>query len=771
MAFVPEAALIALREGLEALLITGILLTLVVKLGRPDAKKHIWLGFALAVAASVVAGWLIQRFVLDAFEEGGGAEWFELVAVAVAVVILTYMVFWMWKHTRALMATMREQVAALLTRGAMMGIVLLTFASVIREGIEVVLFYGALASRATPFELAWSGLVGFVASAAIVGLIITGARRFDLQRFFAVTGILLVFVAAGLLVHGVSAAMGLGVIPPAPSVWDTSDAIPDDSATGRVLHAVVGYAATPTLLQALLYFGYVFGVGGAYLWTMGAFHRRDASARRLRPTRVGVAAIALLVAVGFVANGAANPGAIVSGHEHGDDDAHEGVSLASIPEGDRIGILLRSHGEPQHYNETTYASFAAFMRDLLTTLGMEQLLAADQGTVLIDKAHPYDASPRLPTDASLMDAWTNDAAVPALPLGPVVALAGASAPVYEGFYVQPGGPGLGEPDILEAAGLDAWRTWLAMENDSPMHRTKGAMLDAAQRMLEARYGDAVVVRQAFHIVPHVGPDESIESAAAAFVDADVSLIVDAYTSSVASDVMDACMMRPHLHHALDEAGFTGKLVHAEQAGLTHAYWHAAAGRVRELLATLPADAVPAVFLTHHGQTPGSTSPCGTGEDQYHANAAALYAGTTMALAEELAGRDVLTFQVYGQGADAADDGVLDAMEALAKAREAGATHVIDLPFELTGDGMDNLVMQRAGYGLLPQDGPHHDAAGETRLTRDGVNVLIASGAYAPEARAAALVEVVEAALAEAMGGASAEGDGHDHARRGTSQPS
>src|SRR5687767_6583519 len=133
MAFVAEAALIALREGLEALLITGILLGLVTKLGRPDARKHVWLGFAAALVASVALGFVVHRYLLSAFEERGGGEWFELVAALSAVAVLTYMVVWMWKHTRSIMTTVRAEVEGLLTRGALMGIVFLTFASVIRE--------------------------------------------------------------------------------------------------------------------------------------------------------------------------------------------------------------------------------------------------------------------------------------------------------------------------------------------------------------------------------------------------------------------------------------------------------------------------------------------------------------------------------------------------------------------------------------------------------------------------------------------------------------
>lgn len=327
--FVPEAALIGLREGLEALLIVGILLGLVTKLGRPDARKHVWIGFGLAAAASVGAGWVVQSFLLAAFEENGGAEVFEVVAAGVAIVVLTYMVIWMWKHTRALLGTVQRDVQALLTRGALVGIAILTFASVVREGLEVVLFFGALSSRATPLDLAWSGAVGFFASAAIVVALLKGTVRLDLTRFFAVTGGILIFVAAGLLVHSVGAATELGILPEAPAIWDTSGVLADDSAVGRVSHALVGYTATPTLLQALLYFGYVFGVGNWYLWSLGVFHRRTESGMVVRRAAVAVGVIAVVLVAGAIASGAADPEPFTPAHSHDDGSDHTHDPTAS----------------------------------------------------------------------------------------------------------------------------------------------------------------------------------------------------------------------------------------------------------------------------------------------------------------------------------------------------------------------------------------------------------------------------------------------------------
>ncbi|MFA5860946.1 MAG: FTR1 family protein [Candidatus Thermoplasmatota archaeon] len=329
MVFVPEAALIALREGLEAFLVTGIMLGLVLRLGRPDVQKHVWLGFGAAAIASVALGIIVQKFLYTAFEEGGGAQWFELIAASLAVVLLTYMIIWMWKHTRDLVSSLRARVQEALTTGSVMIVAGLTFASVLREGLEVVLFYAALGSRYTAIDLAWSGIIGFLASAALVALIMRGVWKVDLQKFFGITGILLVLVAAGLLVHSVMAMTDLGILSPAPGLWDTSGLLPDDSVTGRVLHALAGYTSTPSLLQATLYLTYLVGVGGWYLHSLGAFHHRTAKERQVAWGRVAIAGAAVTLVLAAVAIGAADPSTPIAMHSHndgGDDHAHEATT-------------------------------------------------------------------------------------------------------------------------------------------------------------------------------------------------------------------------------------------------------------------------------------------------------------------------------------------------------------------------------------------------------------------------------------------------------------
>ncbi|MEA3190487.1 MAG: high-affinity iron transporter [Thermoplasmata archaeon] len=762
----PAAALIGLREGLEALLVLGILLGLVRRFGHPEKQALLWMGAGAGVVASIVVGLLVARFAMGWFEDAGGAALFEVVVALTAVGILTYMIVWMQQHTTELLGKAKRAVQDAATGGRWMVLAALTFVTVFREGLETVLFYAARSSAVSWGDLLLSGAVGFGASALIAALVFGFTVKVDLRKFFGVTGAFLILIAAGLLIHVVHAAADLGWIPHGAALWDTSGALPDhDHWLGGPLHALIGYEDQPTALGLLLYLGYIVGVGGWYLSRIVAKERRAAA----RATSAAVF-VALLAAFAFT--GALPTGAGDHGHGHDDDrsrDADEavasqlaqaaGAALARIEaEGLRVGVLVRAHGEPVHYNATTYASFKAFVDGVWPYTGLPpEMLLVDQGTILLDDAHPFATTPQ--ADASFVDAWLRSYTLPAIPVTDPAGAADVDEELAGGqFYLAPGaGPGLGEGDVYEVLGLGTYRTWLKMENASPMHGAVVTAWDSVERQAQAVWGDRVVVAFAHHVDPKMDPTKTIEAAARTLADAGVDLVIDAYMSSVHSDAMDTCMMRPHTEHALRAAGYTGPIVAAGMAGTTLAWAQATADRVVQLVAEAPAGAKVSVYLAQHGGDPASTNPCGEGADQYHANAAAEFALAQAAIAAELGG-NVTVRQVYGQGASAAG-GPLSPDEALALDRAAGVGHVVVLPYEFWGNAMDNLVPLRESFGYTADDLPYYGPGHETRLTRGGVDVRIASAEHGTDAKAGALL----LRIAEAIAGEAAAGAPADHA--------
>lgn len=251
------ALLITLREGLEAALIIGIILAYLARTSNRQGFKPVWVGTSLAILASLVAGVVIY---LTAGELSGRAEEvFEGLAMFLATGVLTWMIFWMRKQAVNIKANLQAQIQSVLTSGSSLGLVLLAFVAVVREGIETVLFLFA-ATKVAESAVAFisGGVLGLVIAVIIGYGLYKGTARLNLRAFFNVTGLLLIIFAAGLLVHGIHEFHEAGVIPPiVEHVWDINNVLPEKSTFGRFLTAIVGYNANPSLVEVIAYLVYL----------------------------------------------------------------------------------------------------------------------------------------------------------------------------------------------------------------------------------------------------------------------------------------------------------------------------------------------------------------------------------------------------------------------------------------------------------------------------------------------------------------------------------
>ena len=255
--------LITLREGLEAFLVVGILIGILTKMGQRDKYKYIWAGSAAAIAASIVLAYVIQ--LLSIQFEGTSSLVFEVVVAGLAITVLTYMVTWMHKQSRYLKQELEKKMSVAVSNNQIWALLLLAFITVLREGIETALFLSAVSNANQGTGLMTGALIGLVIAGIISFLIIKAAVRFNLQKFFLITGSFIVVIAGGLLAHVSGAVQELGLRILTQTAWDTSWLLPDEALAAKLLHAFIGYMATPTILQILVYTAYVGGMI-AFLW-------------------------------------------------------------------------------------------------------------------------------------------------------------------------------------------------------------------------------------------------------------------------------------------------------------------------------------------------------------------------------------------------------------------------------------------------------------------------------------------------------------------------
>lgn len=186
--------LITLREGLEIAIVLAILIGYLVRKDRRGDVRHVWRGSAYAVGACMVGGLAFHVLVGDF--TGKSEKFIEGTIAITAAGVLTWMIFWMRKHSRHMGAELRAQVDAATTAGALMTI---AFVAVLREGLETVLFLlSAETSSSSGASVVVGGLLGIVVAAALGRLIYMGGNRLNLRMFFNVTGGLLILFAAGL---------------------------------------------------------------------------------------------------------------------------------------------------------------------------------------------------------------------------------------------------------------------------------------------------------------------------------------------------------------------------------------------------------------------------------------------------------------------------------------------------------------------------------------------------------------------------------------------
>lgn len=262
------AFLITLRETLEASLIIGIILGYLAKIGENRLVRYVWWGTGLALFASTVTGYLFE--VLAGGFEGRSEEIFEGVVMLVAVVVLTSMILWMQKQSSAIKGELQACVDQAISSNAVAGIVILSFVSVFREGVETVLFLKAALISDTQQGVFVGGIAGILGAVFIAWLFFKKTAGFDLRKFFMATGTLLLLMAAGLFAHGIHELQEAAVLPTIiEHVWDINNILDEKSLVGSFLKALFGYNGNPSLLEVLGWTGYLAVFGTRYALAVG----------------------------------------------------------------------------------------------------------------------------------------------------------------------------------------------------------------------------------------------------------------------------------------------------------------------------------------------------------------------------------------------------------------------------------------------------------------------------------------------------------------------
>lgn len=258
------SGLIGVREGLEASIVVMTLIAFAVKAGRRDALKWIWAGVGAALLLTVGTFIVIQ--VGTSTISSKGAELVAGIASTVAVVMVTFMVLWMRKASAHLSSELKSELGSALKVGAP-AVAVLAFLTVGREGFETALLMVAYAESMSGGVLPLVGLLlGVAVAAALTVALYRGAVRINLSRFFLVTGLFLIVVAAGILTYGIHAFQAFGWLPGLDNLaYDISSWYEADSWYGSILSGIFNIQSSATWLQVLAWIVYILVVGTVFL--------------------------------------------------------------------------------------------------------------------------------------------------------------------------------------------------------------------------------------------------------------------------------------------------------------------------------------------------------------------------------------------------------------------------------------------------------------------------------------------------------------------------
>lgn len=256
--------LITLREGLEVSLVLAILIGYLVKTGRRDDTRPVWLGSIAAAVACTIAGVAVHA-VTDELT-GAAEQAVEGSMALLACVVLTWMILWMHRNARTMGGHLRAKVDAATGAGA---VAFIAFIAVAREGFETALFLlGAETSGASGASVVTGGLLG-LAVAAVVGVAVYRlGSRVDLRSFFRWTGVLLVLFAAGLAgkaVHEYRELLGLEGGLLFDSMWTIGSGPLAEGTTYDFLKGLFGWSADPERIRVVTYLAYLVPVLWVFL--------------------------------------------------------------------------------------------------------------------------------------------------------------------------------------------------------------------------------------------------------------------------------------------------------------------------------------------------------------------------------------------------------------------------------------------------------------------------------------------------------------------------
>ncbi|HEY9693164.1 MAG TPA: FTR1 family protein [Oculatellaceae cyanobacterium] len=212
-----DAAVILIKQGIEALLVLVALLGFLNKSGNGNKSYSIGLGAAAGIVASIITAVVIQ-LIFSRVSVNPNRQLVEGITSLAAAAMLFYVSYWL--HSKSsLMArhsNIKDKIDSALVINSAFAFFILSFLAVYREGAETILFYIGISSSISINDL-WTGLgYGVLSLMAIAALILGVGLRIPIKPFFLITSLLIFYLGFKFVGGGIHALQVADLLPVTP---------------------------------------------------------------------------------------------------------------------------------------------------------------------------------------------------------------------------------------------------------------------------------------------------------------------------------------------------------------------------------------------------------------------------------------------------------------------------------------------------------------------------------------------------------------------------
>ena len=191
-----DAALILLREGLEALLIIMALVSFLEKSGQKTMRKWIYVGafvgILLSAVAAVLMSTLFQSATIDTSRELMEG-YIGLLAAAMMIGV------GIWLHSKSSVTSwnryISKQMGNAISSGSVFAMAAISFLSVFREGAETLVFYAGIAPKMETSQFVLGIVVALLLLAIFAFVLLKASGKIPIHKFFAVATVLIYVLA------------------------------------------------------------------------------------------------------------------------------------------------------------------------------------------------------------------------------------------------------------------------------------------------------------------------------------------------------------------------------------------------------------------------------------------------------------------------------------------------------------------------------------------------------------------------------------------------